>query len=172
VPFQLLSVAMGFTLPVATATSLLVAQNRLRLNMLLTVGQAVIFLVFVLAGALGGSIIWVAAFVGLFNAILGPLTVALPAWRGGRATVAFVARIYRFPVLASAAAYGAGWAATYLLKMEGDVAVVSIRTGIWVAVFGSALLILKPATAVELLPRIAVMLQRFGIRKKAVAGGS
>ncbi len=164
--FEILSLVMGFAMPMSTAVSLLLAQGRLRLNMLLTISQAVLFVSFVLCGALCGSVEWVARFVALFYLIFGPLTVAVPVINRGTSAPRFLFRVYWFPTLAGAVSVVAAWGLTKLLHIQGDLPMMATRLAAWAAIMVLLLLALRPAAAQEVLPRATAILRRFMPRRK------
>ena len=159
--FETLSLAMGFAMPMSTAMSLLIAQGRLRLNMILTVTQALLFVSFVLTGAFCGSVEWVANFVALFYLIVGPLTIALPVVGSGVSPLRFLGRLYWFPVLTGLAVSDAGYVLSNQLNLHSNLLILLIRTAAWLAVTAILILVVRPPASRELAPRAAALLKLF-----------
>jgi PST family polysaccharide transporter len=158
--FEVLSLAIGFAIPSSTALSLLIAQGRLRMNMLLTIAQASLFLCFVIAGALCGSVEWVARSVALFYVMTGPVIVSLPLVSNGVSLPRFLARIYAFPAIAAALAATAGWGIPSLLHLHNDILLLLFRAAIWAVIIGGMLILIRPPASHEVIPRAAGYLSR------------
>lgn len=156
--FEYLSLAMGFAVPMTTAMSLLIAQGRLRANMVLTIFQAILFLTMVLYGALCGSVAWVARLVSLFYLVFGTITVLVPVTGAGISIIQFLKRTYLFPVLTGAATYGAGLTLSHFLPATHPLVLILVRMTVWLAIVSLFLRIFRPAAAMEILPRLTEIL--------------
>ena len=115
------------------------------------------FLTFVFVGALCGSIVYVASFVGLFFTLTGPLTVVMPVRRIG--IVGFLWRVYSFPILAGALATGAGLGLSLVVPWHGILATITLRTAGNLAVFVGAVALFRPKPARDLAQRLGLYLR-------------
>jgi O-antigen/teichoic acid export membrane protein len=158
--FAILSLAMGFAIPMSTALALLIAQGRLRTNMIITISQSIMFVTFVVTGALFGDVKWVATFVALFYLLFGPLTVALPVVGSGVSVARFLLRIHWFPVLAGAFSTAAAWVLTTWWAPPSNLVTILIRLAVWGILMTLLLLIVRPPAAREIAPRFAALARR------------
>jgi O-antigen/teichoic acid export membrane protein len=150
--FEVLSIGMGFTLPMSAATSLLLAQGRYRLNVAWQGAMAFGFLLFVLMGALSGTVQHVAYAVCAFFVICGPIMTILPLRHVSNAK--FLWRVYGFPVVTSVAAAGIGWCLSQAMPGPGEVASIAWRGLGWMGTLGLALWVIRPPATKELASRL------------------